>query len=418
MSRKSLLYFLLAALVAAAAVIGVVATRAQGSAKLPSIAPATLLAKVAAAARTPTPVSGSITWTNGLIPGSDLTNLFGGQGAAPSSLAGLALGGSGRLWVQPGAGARLDVQGNGSDFVVVGGKGGVWTYSSATNTAVDYSLPSGRAAATASPSPAASAVDPLAAITSGLQRFASTGTVAVSGQQTVAGQESYILTVTPASGAQTTFGSVQVAVDGSTFVPLQVQVFARGDSTPVLSAGFTKVSYAKNATSLFSFTPPAGATVQHKALPAPTNAIGGTTTAPASPKHASLTLAQAQAKATSYGLTLVVPARTASLPFAGAVVTPGGGGRGASAVLHYGRGFGSVVLAESSGATGSSGSLTQQLSKLPQGLLTTTTIGGVQARELTTSLVNAIVWRHGSTTVVAAGMAPVTTLQQVVAGAH
>ena len=62
--------------------------------------------------------------------------------------------------------------------------------------------------------------------------------------------------------------------------------------------------------------------------------------------------------------------------------------------------------------------MTQQLLKLPQGLLTTTTIGGVQARELTTSLVNAIVWRHGSTTVVAAGMAPVTTLQQVVAGAH
>ena len=353
MSRKSLLYFLLAALVAAAAVIGVVATRAQGSAKLPSIAPATLLAKVAAAARTPTPVSGSITWTNGLIPGSDLTNLFGGQGAAPSSLAGLALGGSGRLWVQPGAGARLDVQGNGSDFVVVGGKGGVWTYSSATNTAVDYSLPSGRAAATASPSPAASAVDPLAAITSGLQRFASTGTVAVSGQQTVAGQESYLLTVTPASGAQTTFGSVQVAVDGSTFVPLQVQVFARGDSTPVLSAGFTKVSYAKNATSLFSFTPPAGATVQHKALPAPTSAIGrhdhGAGFARARQSHAGAGAGEGHViRPDPGGAGRGRPHCRSQARWS----LPGGGGRGASAVLRYGRGFGSVVLAESSGATG------------------------------------------------------------------
>ncbi len=299
MSRKSLIYFLLAALVAAAAVIGVVATRAQGSTKLPSIAPAALLAKVAGASKTPTPVSGSITWTNGLIPGSDLTNLFSGQGAAPSSLAGLAMGGSGRLWVQPGVGARLEVQGSGSDFVVVGNGSGIWTYSSATNAAVHYLLPAAALAPSTSPSPAASPVDPLAAITSGLQRFASTGTVTVSGQQTVAGRESYILTVTPASGAQTTFGSVQVAVDGSTFVPLQVQVYAKGDSTPVLSAGFTKVSYAKNATSLFSFTPPAGATVQHKALPAMTNATGGMTTAPASPKHVDLTLAQAQAKATS-----------------------------------------------------------------------------------------------------------------------
>jgi hypothetical protein len=100
------------------------------------------------------------------------------------------------------------------------------------------------------------------------------------------------------------------------------------------------------------------------------------------------------------------------------VVTPGSGGRGASAILHYGRGFGSVVLAESTGPTGSAGDLTQQLSKLPQGLLATTTIGGVQARELTTSLVNAIVWQHGSTTVVATGLVPATTLQQVVAGAR
>ena len=122
----------------------------------------------------------------------------------------------------------------------------------------------------------------------------------------MAGRESYILTVTPASGARTTFGSVQVAVDGFTFVPLQVQVYAKGDSTPLLSAGFTKVSYAKNATSLFSFAPPAGATVQHKALPAMTNAAGGMTAAPAaSPKHVGLTLAQAQAKATANGLTLV-----------------------------------------------------------------------------------------------------------------
>ncbi len=414
MSRKYLISFVLAAAVAAAA-IGVAASRAQGSTPLPSISPAALLAKVADAAKSPTPVSGDVSWTNGLIPGSDLTNLLSGQGSAPSSLAGLVMGGSGRLWVQPGAGARLEVQGSGSDFVVVGSKGGVWTYSSTTGTAVEYSHAGGAAAPSVSPSPSAAAVDPLAAITKALRQFASTGTVAVTGQQTVAGRQSYTLTVTPAAGTTTTFGSLRIAIDGATYVPLQLQVYARGDTTPALSAGFTSVSYSGNNASLFSFTPPAGATVQHRALPAMPSATSGTT-APAPVTHARLTLAQAQAKARSYGLTLALPAKTAALPFEGATVTAARGGPGASAILHYGRDFGSVVLVESTGATGPSGGLAQQLAKLPRGLLTTTTIGGAQAHELSTSLVDVIVWQHGPVTLLAGGMVPSSTLQQFAAG--
>jgi len=239
MSRRYIISFAVAALVVAG-VVGVAASRAQGGTTLPSISPAALLAKAATAAKSPTPVSGDVAWTNGLIPGSDLTGLLGGQGSAPSSLAGLAMGGSGRLWVQPGSGVRLDVQGSGSDFVLVGGKSGVWTYSSATGTAVQYALPAGTG--TSAPKPTASAVDPLAAITKGLQHFAATGTVAVTGDQTVAGRQSYVLTITPAAGITTTLGSVRVAIDGATYVPLQVQVFAKGDTTPTLSAGFTSVS--------------------------------------------------------------------------------------------------------------------------------------------------------------------------------
>jgi outer membrane lipoprotein-sorting protein len=415
MSRKYLISFVLAALVAAA-VIGVAASRAQGSTPLPSLSPAALLAKVAAAAKAPTPVSGSVAWTNGLIPGSDVASLLSGQGSAPNSLAGLAMGGSGRLWVQPGGGVRLDVQGSGSDFVVVGGKSGVWTYSSATGTAVQYALPAGSATSSPEPGASASAVDPLAAITKGLQRFAAAGTVAVTGNQTVAGRQSYVLTITPAAGTTTTFGSVRVAIDGATYVPLQVQVFAKDDTTPALSAGFTKVSYAANDASLFSFTPPAGATVQHKTLPSTAPSTGGLTTTPEPAHHASLTLAQARAKAQSHGLTLAVPADTASLPFEGATVVPGKAGQGATAILRYGRGFGSVVLAESTGATGSAGGLTQRLAKLPQGLPAKTTVAGAPTRELSTALVDAMVWQRGQVTMVAGGMVPPATLQQFVAG--
>lgn len=413
MSRRHIISFAVAVLVVAG-VVGVAASRAQGGTTLPSLTPAALLAKVADAAESPTPVSGDVAWTNGLIPGSDLTGLLGGQGSAPSSLAGLAMGGSGRLWVQPGSGVRLGVQGSGSDFVLVGGKSGVWTYSSATGTAVQYALPAGTG--TSAPKPTASAVDPLAATTKGLQRFAATGTVAVTGDQTVAGRQSYVLTVTPAAGTTTTLGSVRVAIDGATYVPLQVQVFAKGDTTPTLSAGFTSVSYAASDSSLFSLTPPAGATVQHKTLPSMTPASGGLTTDPTPAHHAQLTLAEARAKAKSYGLTLAAPASPASLPFAGATVVPGKGGSGATAILHYGRGFGSVVIAESTGATGTTGSITQQLAKLPQGLLAKTTVGGAQAHELSTSLADALVWQRGQVTLVAGGMVPSATLQQFVAG--
>ena len=160
----------------------------------------------------------------------------------------------------------------------MGGKDGIWTYSSANPTGDGGGTrrPAQRLVAGAHAS--ASAVDPLAAVTKAtaalrLDRHCGGDRR----EQTAAGRQSYTLTVTPAAGTTTTFGYLRVAIDGATYVPLQVQVYAKGDTTPALSAGFTSVSYAKNDASLFSFTPPAGATVQHKALPSMPSATSGVT---------------------------------------------------------------------------------------------------------------------------------------------
>ena len=421
MSRRWWAILVVAVLAAAAVTVGIATSRAQGSAtSLRPISAAALLARVAGAAKTTTAVSGDVSWSNGLIPGSDLTGLLSGQGAAPTSLSGLALGGSGRLWFQQGSGLRLESQGSGSDFVVVAGKNGVWSYSSASGTATHYAQPSvASAAASAGPHPQTSPTDPLAAITAGLQHFASTGTVTISGQATVAGKPSYLLTMTPTS-ASTTVGSVRVAIDARTFVPLRVQVFARGDTTPALSAGFTSVSYGRLSDSLFAFTPPSGATVHEQALPSPQGLFGGATTAkPAT--HRPLTLAQATAKAASYGLTLAVPqpgGLPSALPFAGATVTAPTKARAATAVLHYGAGFGSVVLVESQGVSGQSAGLQQQIAHLPRGLVTTTTIAGAPGYELQTPLLNIAAWRHGTMTAVAAGSVPQALLGQFLAAIH
>jgi outer membrane lipoprotein-sorting protein len=416
MSRKWWAVIVVAVLAAAAVTVGIATSMAQGTSTLQSISVAQLLAKVGAASKSTSAVSGDITWTNGLIPGSDLTGLLSGQSSAPSSLSGLALGGSGRLWLQQGSGLRLESQGSGSDFVVVAGKNGLWSYSSATGTATQYVPPAGASAKTphSSPSAQSSSADPLAAIAAGLQRFASTGTVTMGPQTTVAGQPSYLLVMTPAS-AHTTIGSVQVAIDAKSFVPLRVQVFAKGDTTATLSAGFTRVSYGRLGSSLFAFTPPAGATVHSQAFPSPQGLLAGASaTKPAA--HKPLTLAAAKVKAAGYGLTLIVPSTPPSgLPFAGATMTAPSKTRGATVILHYGTGFGSLALVESQGqSTG----LQQQIASLPHGLVTTTPIAGRPGYELQTPLVNIAAWQHGTTTAVAAGPVPQTLFSQFLAAIH
>jgi outer membrane lipoprotein-sorting protein len=419
MSRKWWAIIVVAVLAVAAVTVGIATSMAQGTTTLQSLSVAQLLAKVSDASKSTTAVSGDITWSNGLIPGSDLTGLLSGQSSAPTSLSGLALGGSGRLWLQQGSGLRLESQGSGSDFIVVAGKNGLWSYSSASSTATHYTPPVGASAKapTSSPSPQPSSTDALSAITAGLQRFASTGTVTMGPQTTVAGQPSYLLVMTPAS-VHTTVGSVQVAIDAKTFVPLRVRVFAKGDTTATLSAGFTSVSYGHLGNSLFAFTAPIGATVRSQALPSPRGLLGSATaTKPAA--HQQLTFAAAKVKAAGYGLTLATPSAPPSdLPFTGAMVTAPSKARGATAVLHYGSGFGSVVVIESQGPSSQSTGLQQQIASLPRGLITAMTIAGAPGYELQTPLVNIAAWQHGTTTAVAAGLVPQTLFSQFLAAIH
>jgi outer membrane lipoprotein-sorting protein len=432
MSRRVLILGAIGVLLVGGLVAGLVAARAQGSTSLPSITPAELLNKMATGAGDTTSVSGAFTWTNGLLPASDLAGLTGGgQSAAPTSVTSLLMGGSGRLWAQKGSGVRFEAQGNGGDFVVVGGKDGAWTYSSAANTATQITLPAGQGAPGASPSAsfapspsASSEPDPLAMITQKLQQLAPTATVAVS-QEQVAGQQSYILTLTPTSPT-TIFGSVKVAVDGTRFVPLRVEVFAKGAAKPALSAGFTgHVSYGKIDASMFTFTPPKGATIKHQTITSPSKPGGAASTTPKTlaQHEAPLTLAQAVTKANGLGLTLTVPTQSslpASLTFKGAAVLAPAKGHGAVAVLHYGNGFGSVALVETQPAAGQTPKTTlqQQLAKLPQGLLTKTTVNGAQGWELSTSLFNAVVWQQGKVTFVAAGSVPLATITQLTGSLH
>jgi hypothetical protein len=91
--------------------------------------------------------------------------------------------------------------------------------------------------------------------------------VTAPGTTVVAGRDAYQLVIEPRSG-QSLVGRIMIAVDSRTHLPLSVQVFARGASSPAFQTGFTSLSFARPATSNFTFTPPPGAKVKNVKLPA------------------------------------------------------------------------------------------------------------------------------------------------------
>ncbi|MBT2409819.1 DUF2092 domain-containing protein [Streptomyces sp. ISL-12] len=87
-----------------------------------------------------------------------------------------------------------------------------------------------------------------------------TTSVTVDGTAQVAGRDAYRLVIEPKQKGST-IGSISVAVDAKTGVPLKFTLSPAGGGSAVVDAGFTQVSFAKPAASTFDFTPPKGAKV-------------------------------------------------------------------------------------------------------------------------------------------------------------
>lgn len=156
----------------------------------------------------------------------------------------------------------------------------VWLWDSKTQTATHLVLPavsgnrvrqSGYASSPvaasrgssvlASPTPTALARGLLAAVRSSTR-------VTVADPTVVAGRPAYQLVISPRSVASL-IGKIVVAVDAHRYQPLQVEVFARGATSPAIEVGYTALSFGKIAASNFTFTPPPGARVKtvHPNLP-------------------------------------------------------------------------------------------------------------------------------------------------------
>lgn len=430
--RHIFLVTALALVLVAGLTFGILGSSAQGSEPLPSTTPAELLTKVAEAVESDLSLSGDFTVTSRLL---GPLSMLGGAGGP----AGLMQGGEGRLWTQDGK-ARVDLFGRaGADTSLYFVDHRLTVYDPVKNKVTTYALPKWAAASRPDTTRALPpSVDLQRAIAAGLAELAPQATVTMGPETVVAGRTCYVLTLAPNS-ERSLFASLQVAIDGETFVPLQVEVFARGTEESVFAAGLTKVSYDPVSDDIFTVPAPPGAQVEQKELkwPCPVGTDGKALKEALGLENLKpLTLAEAEARA---GFSLLTPETSPAYPFQGAYVIdvpenmpaagllPGGTGlppgmeidlaawfKGPVVVLVYGEGFETVMLLETPVPAPQAMVLAALLGQVP--LFSSVPVNGTIGFEFSMPLASALLWAQQGVGVVALGGVPSEDLRVLAAG--
>jgi hypothetical protein len=235
---------------------GSLITAAQAVPGLPARTPAQLLAQVAGSSAPP--LTGTVVETASF----GLPSLPGTEN--PTSVSWLLTGShTVRVWYAGPQHFRLAVPAPLSETDLIRDGRTAWLWQSTANSVTEFSLPAHQAAP-----PAVPALTPQQAAQQVLAAVGPTTSVSVASNVTVAGQAAYELVLAP-KDAGSLVGQVQIAIDGSNGVPLRLQVFARGASSPAFTVGYTTVRFAAPAPADVSFTPPASATITR------VNASGG-----------------------------------------------------------------------------------------------------------------------------------------------
>ena len=178
-------------------------------------------------------------------------------------------------------------------------------------------------------------------------------------------------------------GSVELAWDAATGVPLRAAITAQSSSSPALELAVSSISYGAVASSDVDVAPPAGAKVVDL------GAVSGPAHRGGAPAVTGLAAVQAAAD-----FPVVAPATLVGLPLRDVRLVGGD-----TAIAFYGEGLGGIVLVErkADASSGQSG----VLSALP-----TVSLDGLTAHELSTQLGTVLQWQSGGTSFVLAGSQP------------
>ncbi|GAA2792543.1 LolA family protein [Kribbella solani] len=257
-SRRWLVPVAAVAVVAGVGAIGPV--MADASPKLPNISAQDLLTKVQSAKVDG--LSGTVQSSAdlglpaipGMAPGTrELTDLLSGQHTARVAFA------------TPDK-ARVSLLDNQAEQLWTTDGKSAWAYDSSKREATKLTLPAHSASTPQKTRPQQN-YNPQAVAKQFLAAIDPSTQVQVSGTEKVAGRDAYKLKLVPKTD-KTTVGSVTVAVDSKTWVPLDVTVMPRSGGNPAVELGFTSVSFDVPSASSFTFTPPAGVKVTEQKAPA------------------------------------------------------------------------------------------------------------------------------------------------------
>ncbi|GCD92111.1 hypothetical protein [Nocardioides sp. LS1] len=166
-----------------------------------------------------------------------------------------------RVWYAGPSKARLALLGDMSESDLIRNGPDVWLWSSSSNTAKHATIPASADTPDPADTPVTDApVTPQEAADMALEQITPTTSVTTDPAAVVAGRSAYQLVLEP-KDASTLVGTVKIAIDGATHIPLRVQVFPRGSTDPAFEVGFTAFDPSVPSDSVFAFNPPPGATV-------------------------------------------------------------------------------------------------------------------------------------------------------------
>jgi outer membrane lipoprotein-sorting protein len=238
--------------VAAVTVAALQIPAAQASPNLPNRTPAQLLASISTDAKVP-PMTGTVVETASLgLPQLPQT----GNTASMASL--LTGSHTMKVYYQDGKHYRLSIPQPSSETDVIADGTKTWLWNSTDDSVAEFTQPAN--AKHTAPRAPKTPLTPQQAANQVIASVGKTTVVSVQANVMVAGEPSYQLVLAP-KDSRSLVGKVVIAIDGKYGVPLRVQLYAKGASSPAFQVGYTALQWTTPDPANFSFTPPKGASV-------------------------------------------------------------------------------------------------------------------------------------------------------------
>ncbi|MBV9839616.1 MAG: hypothetical protein JO156_15985 [Solirubrobacterales bacterium] len=381
---------LIAAIAAGTAIA--VAAAGPGPVPPPSTLPDALHTALAAPAVNG--ITARISFTNHLIDASAI------QGADP-----LLQGASGRLWLSADHRLRLELQSDNGDAQVVVNKGSFWVSDPASHTVYEGTLPADTASSGSQDTGKQDTIPTVAQLQSKLNQLMAHVDLSGAIPGDVGGQAAYSVRVSPKHDGGL-LGAAQLAWDAARGVPLDIAVYARNDSSPVLELKVSQISYGPVRSSVFNVSPPAAANVV-KVNPPASNAAADKAGAARKGKRKHAEVTGVAAVASRLPFTLAAPDSLVGLPRQSVMLLDWSGKP--AALVTYGQHLGGIAVIEQTAQPTGSASQSQAQSQGGDrnGLnLPTVSINNITGQELDTALGTMVRFTRSGVTYTVLGSVP------------